>query len=276
MKRILILGGSGFIGNAIYKELQGYFDTHATYCTAKGYLNNQCFHHFNAEEEGLESILKTVKPKLIISCLRGNFEALIETHAFLVDFIKNNNCRLVFLSSANVFDAFEHYPSYEYDKTLSESVYGRLKIKIENDIMRLPIGKYVIARLPMIFGLNAPRTLAIDQAVVEGSPIEVFPNTIVNVNSISRLCQQLHYIINQKKTGIFHLGSSDLISHFDFVKAVVKQRHNTFAIYKQVFTSNTIRYLAALPRENKLSSHLHLSYSSVLDDLSLNLKDKRL
>ena len=180
------------------------------------------------------------------------------------------------MSSANVFDAFEHYPSYEYDKTLSESVYGRLKIKIENDIMRLPIGKYVIARLPMIFGLNAPRTLAIDQAVVEGSPIEVFPNTIVNVNSISRLCQQLHYIINQKKTGIFHLGSSDLISHFDFVKAVVKQRHNTFAIYKQVFTSNTIRYLAALPRENKLSSHLHLSYSSVLDDLSLNLKDKRL
>lgn len=275
MKRILILGGSGFIGNAFYKELQPYFDTHATYYTAKGYSDNQCFHPFNAEEEGLEETLKKVKPKLIISCLRGNFEALLETHAFLIDFIKKNNCRLIFLSSANVFDAFEHYPSYEYDKTLSESIYGRLKIKIENDLMRLPIGKYVIARLPMIFGLNAPRTLAIDKAVTENKAIEVFPNTVINVNSISRLCQQLHYIINQKKTGIYHLGSSDLISHFDFIKAVVEHRHRIPAIYKQVFTSNQIRYLAALPKENKLAAHLHVSYSSVLDDLSLIHKDKR-
>ena len=276
MKRILILGGSGFIGNALYKELHSYFDTHATYYSSKGYMNNHCFHSFNAEEEGLENTLKKVKPKLIISCLRGHFETLIETHSFLVNFVKENNCRLIFLSSANVFDAFEHYPSYEYDKTLSESIYGRLKIKIENDLMRLPVGKYVIARLPMIFGLNAPRTLEIDKAVTENTPIEVFPNTVINVNSISRLCQQLHYMINQKMTGIYHLGSSDLISHFDFIKAVVAHRHTTPAVYKQVFTSNKIRYLAVLPKENKLPPNLHVSYSAVLDDLSLIRKDKRL
>ena len=33
-KKILILGGSGFIGNAIYKELCNYFDTYATYCSS--------------------------------------------------------------------------------------------------------------------------------------------------------------------------------------------------------------------------------------------------
>ncbi|HPE83401.1 MAG TPA: dTDP-4-dehydrorhamnose reductase, partial [Aequorivita sp.] len=29
--RILILGGSGFLGNALYKELLSYFDVHCTY-----------------------------------------------------------------------------------------------------------------------------------------------------------------------------------------------------------------------------------------------------
>ena len=35
----------------------------------------------------------------------------------------------------------------------------------------------------------------------ENKAIEVFPNTIINVNSDFRLSQQIHYLINQQKTG---------------------------------------------------------------------------
>ena len=76
-----------------------------------------------------------------------------------------------------------------------------------------------------------------------------FSNTIINVNSDIRLSQQIHYIINHKKTGIFHLGSTDLISHYDFIKTLLIRRHKKIGILKQVFTSNTIRYLATLPKE---------------------------
>ena len=48
------------------------------------------------EEGGLETILKEVKPKLIISALRGNFNSLLEVHEFLIDFVKNNNSRILF------------------------------------------------------------------------------------------------------------------------------------------------------------------------------------
>jgi len=102
-------------------------------------------------------VLKKVKPKLIISAIRGPFEDQIDLHQQLVEHCKYHDCRLMFLSSSNVYDAFHNYPSYEFDKTLSESVYGRLKIKIENTIMRLSPSKYVIARLPMVFGLHSPR-----------------------------------------------------------------------------------------------------------------------
>lgn len=269
MKSILILGGSGFIGNCLYKELASYFDTYATYNSAKGYSANRHFFHFNHEQGGLERILNEVKPKLIISALRGDFNAQFETHDLLVDFVKNNDCRILFLSSANVFDSFEHFPSYEYDKTFSESIFGRFKIKIENQLMRLPPGKFVIARLPMIFGLNAPRTIEIDQAIVNEEAIEVFPNSIINVNSDVRLSQQIHFLINHKKTGLFHLGSTDLVSHFDFIKHIVERRHQKPGVYKQVYTSNTIRYIATLPKENRLPNHILPSYLDVLDDLSL-------
>ena len=81
----------------------------------------------------MHEVLKKVKPKLIISAVRGPFEDQIDLHQQLIEHVKLYNCRLLFLSSSNVFDAFHNYPSYEFDKTLSESVYGRLKIKIENE-----------------------------------------------------------------------------------------------------------------------------------------------
>tara|TARA_A100001011_G_scaffold30112_1_gene29114 strand:+ start:5102 stop:5926 length:825 start_codon:yes stop_codon:yes gene_type:complete len=273
LKRILILGASGFIGNALYKELNSYFDTFGTYFSKKGYIKNHHFFHFSLSEGGLEEIIKEVKPKLIISCLRGPFEALTETHHFLINLIDKSNCRLLFLSSANVFDTFEHFPSYEYDKTLSESIYGRFKIRIENNLMRLPTTKYVLARLPMVFGNNSTRILELDQAIQTNKPIEVFPNTIINVNNDLRLCQQIHYIINQQLSGIFHLGSTDLIHHFDFIKLIIKRRYNKKAIYKQVYTTNQMRYLAVLAKENKLPINLLFSYTEILNDLTLTKKD---
>ena len=80
MKRVLILGASGFIGNTLYKELSSYYDTFGTYFTKKGFGHNHHFFHFDMEEGGLESIIKEVKPKLIISALRGPFEALSLIH----------------------------------------------------------------------------------------------------------------------------------------------------------------------------------------------------
>jgi dTDP-4-dehydrorhamnose reductase len=120
----------------------------------------------------------------------------------------------------------------------------------------------------MIFGINSPRTQDIDKAIIENKAIEVFPNTIINVNSDVRLSQQIHYIINHKKTGIFHLGSTDLISHFDFIKTLVENRHSKIGKYKQVFSTNNIRYLATLPKENKLPQYIQPSYNDILDELS--------
>src|SRR5690606_4296656 len=149
---------SGFIGNAIYRELNSYFDTYGTYYSArKSFEENKRFHRYDLEEDDIWEILENIKPNLIISALRGNFQAQIIAHRHIVEYVSSNPCRLFFISSANVFDAYSKYPSYENDKTLSESIYGRLKIKIENMLLRMPKSKMAILRIPMVFGNNSPR-----------------------------------------------------------------------------------------------------------------------
>jgi len=264
-KRIVILGASGFIGNAIYKELCSYFKTFGSYHTSsKLYKDNQQFFHYDHEQDDIYEILEALEPNVIISSLRGNFNSQIIAHQHILEYIKTHKCRLIFLSSANVFDAYSKYPSYEKDKTLSESIYGRLKIKIENAIMRLPKNKWTILRLPMVLGTNSPRIEEIKQYIKEKTPIEVFPNLVMNVTTDNKLTQQIHYIINRKKTGIYHLGSTDLVHHDDFIKDLISSMGDYNPVYKQVFTTNDERYLAVLPKHNKLPKNLQIESQDVV------------
>jgi len=271
LKKILILGATGFIGYSIHKELSKYYNTYGTYNTNKLFKTKNNFQYYDLESTNIRKLISSVRPNLIISCLKGPFSLQIEIHKTIIEFIKKNNCRIMFISSSNVFDAFEHFPSYEYDKTLSKSKYGKFKSKIENMILKLNTVKYVIIRLPMVFGIKSHRNKEIKLLIKENKPIDVYPNTIVNINSDSILSQQVNYIINKNLSGIFHLGTKDLISHFDLIKKIVRKVDNNNLKFKHIYTTNNLRYIAVLPKKNCLPSHLYPNCESIINSFSLNL-----
>ncbi|WP_133758231.1 sugar nucleotide-binding protein [Gelidibacter sediminis] len=267
--RILILGASGFIGNALYKELCSYFSTFGTYhVTNPAFELNKHFFQYRVEEDDIFEILEAVKPSIIISCLRGDFHAQVIAHRHMAEYVVAHDCKILFLSSANVFDAYSKFPSYEDDKTLSGSIYGHFKIKIENMLMRLPKKKVVIVRLPMIFGTQSPRVKVLKQHIADKTAIEVFPNLIMNVTTDFKLTQQIHYIINRNKHGIFHLGSSDLVHHDDFIMEMVTLITSENVHFKQVYTTNEDRYLAVIPKLNPLPKHLQICSTELLEELN--------
>ena len=243
-----------------------YYDTYGTYHTGRIYSDNKHFIKFDLEQDDVSELLKRLKPSIVISALRGPFSDQLEAHQLMVEYAAASGCKLVFLSSANVFDAFSHYPSYENDKTLSESIYGKLKIRCETALMRnLPEKQYAIIRLPMVFGIQSPRLREIKTALLLNEPIEVFPHLIINTTTQVKFSQQLHYIINRKLSGIFHVGSSDLIHHKEFVHEMVTMLDlKRKPMYKNVYTSNFDRYLAVLPRDNKLPKHLAITNEEVV------------
>nr|WP_262908997.1 sugar nucleotide-binding protein [Leeuwenhoekiella parthenopeia] len=260
------MGASGFLGGTLYKELHRYYDTYGTYHTGKIYSDNKHFIHFDVTQDSIYEVLNQVRPTLVISALRGDFEGQVEAHEDLCDFALRTGIFVIYLSSANVFDAFTNYPSYEFDKTLSDSKYGKLKIRCENYFLNfLPETQYAIIRLPMVFGANSPRVREIKNALLLHAQIEVFPHLIMNTTTDKKLGQQIHYIINRKLSGIFHLGSNDLIHHQEFIQEIVRKVNlNIKPQYKMVYTSNFDRYLAVLPKDNKLPQHLAITNEEVL------------
>ena len=266
--RILVLGASGYLGNAIYKELCIYFNTYGTYFSPKKeFENNKHFFHYNVEEDDIYEILEATKPDIIVSALRGDFHAQTIAHAHVAEYALEHGSKIIFLSSANAFDAYSKYPSYETDKTLSHSIYGHFKIKIENMLMRMPKRQVAILRLPMVFGTNCPRIQEIKQLISEKEAVEIFPNLIMNVTLDKKVTQQIHYIINRNKYGIFHLGSTDLVHHDEFIQELVASLFPTKVAFKNVYTTNDDRYLAVLPKYNTLPKHLQITSQKVLEEL---------
>jgi len=267
--QILILGVSGFLGGAIYKELHPYFQTFGTFRTSSvAHEKNTHFYQYDFEDDDIFEILNLVKPTIIISSLRGDFSAQLTAHKHLYEYInQKKDCKMIFLSSANVFDAYSKFPSYENDTTLSNSIYGHFKIRLEQLFLKLPTNKVAIIRLPMVFGAQSPRNNEIKLLLKLDEPIELFPNLIMNVITAKKVSQQLHYIINRSKTGIYHLGSSDLVSHDDFIKELVERMYFNNTRYKLVYTTNDNRYLAVLPKDNKLPKHLQMKSEDVLKDM---------
>ena len=117
----------------------------------------------------------------------------------------------------------------------------------------------------MVFGQGSPRLNEIKTLIELGEAIEVFPNVVINVTEISKITQQIHYIVNRKLQGVFHLGSSDLVHQKDFVEDICEILGYENPLFKNVYDSNNDRYLAVLPKDNLLPTNLQISVQEVVE-----------
>ena len=271
MNRILILGASGFIGAALYKELSPYFDVQGTYNSNRESLSdNQVMHRFNVEEDSLVPLLNSFQPNYIISSLRGDFKSQFKIHQEIINYVKAvDHSRLYFLSTVNVFDGKSRLPAYENDLLLPESSYGKFKASIERLLQELSPDRYVILRLPMVLGVNSPRVNHLRYCDLHRESFEVFPNLIISTTTEYKFAQQVHYLINKDLTGMFHLSSNDMIHHDELFKEIADKLELRNLVFKNVYTSNEDHYLAILPKKNKLPKNYRITVAEVINDITL-------
>jgi dTDP-4-dehydrorhamnose reductase len=269
--RILILGASGFIGNAIYKELTSYFDVYGTYHTANKALDdNNVMFQFNVEKDNINDTLNKVNPNYIISSLRGPFKDQLRVHQETLNYtLSAVNCKIIYLSTVNVFDGKGKFPSYENDSLLADSQYGKYKVRQEKAINKLPNSKFAILRLPLVLGVNSPRIIQLKEASKNKTDFEVYPNLIISVTTANKIAQQVHYIINKNLNGIFHLSSNDMIHHLELFEELSKKLELNHFVFKNIYTSNKDRYLAILAKHNNLPKNYQINIPQVIEDCVL-------
>lgn len=266
MIRVLIFGGSSSIGTAIFKELNPFYDLHATYYKQIRFSSNKRYLYYDLKDDPV-FILNKLNPDIIISGLKGNFNLQIKYYDKIIKYCEAFNSKLMFISSSSVFDSFVNFPSYEEDKTFSQSIYGRFNIHIENKLFRMKSSNWTINRSAMIFSSKSKRIDQIKESIINLSPIEIFPNLIININSENLLAKHLHYMISRNLNGIFHHGSKDLINHEELIKIIIEKLNLRAVKFKYVYITNNNRYISLLSNKNSFPKHLNFTFDSILEKI---------
>lgn len=222
--RILILGASGLVGSRLMTELmhEGY-DCYGTYCSRE--IQNNRYYHFDLSNViDLTNILNQIKPDIIISSLRGDFEIQFEAHKLMIEYCKKNEAsRIFFISTINVFDADLTKTHSEYDETNSDSEYGIYKAKCEKLLQNELKERTVIFRIPMVWDVECPRRKQIEACINNGEKLKMWDPLIMGCTTPYHIANWIKYIIDNPMEGIFHITSVDMLSMLDFYREYVSR-----------------------------------------------------
>ncbi|KLU63689.1 RmlD substrate binding domain protein [Desulfosporosinus acididurans] len=224
MHNVLILGGSGLVGKAIIRELDKYreFQIYATYFKSPLPFNQDRIFKLNIEDSAnISSILNTLKPQSVISCLSGDYNKQLILHTKIAEHLKETEGRLYFFSTLNVFDNDLSKYHYEHDLPDSCTDYGQYKIACENRMIEILHDNVCILRLPQVWGKDSPRMKYLLNSLINNEEIVVYPKLLYNANTDFLIAKQLYYIIENKLKGIFHLGAEDVVNHKGFYNELI-------------------------------------------------------
>ncbi|MEH7379178.1 sugar nucleotide-binding protein [Bacillus sp. JJ1533] len=254
MEKVLILGASGLVGRALIDEFKDEFDLYGTYSSSllTSLSDGKQFQLEVKDINKMREIIRSIKPDIVISCLRGNFVHQLRFHKELALELRNSSSRLYFFSTTNVFDGDCSRPHTEVDIPISESDYGKFKIECENMLKEILDEQVMIIRIPAIWGKDSPRWNLLKESIKQNKMIDVYSNLVCNNLLDVVLAKQLRFIIEHKLKGIFHLVSEDMITQGQFFEQIISK----FSIEKNLlqytfFQGNENTYYFALKSTRK-------------------------
>lgn len=269
MHKVLILGGSGLVGRAIIDEMNKYkrFQQYATYFENSTLLNKDRSFKMDIQDlDDIGSILNTLKPNIIVSCLRGDFNKQLILHIKIAEYLRENGGNLYYFSTTNVFDNDLSEPHYEDDSPNSHTDYGQYKIECEKKMIEILHDSACMLRLPQVWGKNSPRMVELLNSLHNNKDVVVYPNLFHNTNTNVMAARQLCHIIDNNLTGIFHLASEDVVNYRDFYNELITGLGFSNARIKEDFEEKG--YFALLSkRSNEFPKELRSTNKSVIDYL---------
>lgn len=230
MKKMLITGISGLLGNNLALYFQDKFDILGLYHSNKVELENIRTAHADiaSPNSGLSRVVEEFQPDVVVHCAsltnidfcESNRDLTsrinIEGTRIVVDSIKDIDCKLIYISTDTVYDGKKgNY--LESDPVSPPNFYGYSKYEGELETLK-KTGALVIRT--NIFGWNLINKHSIAEWIISeltaGREIKGFCDVIVSSIYNFDLAKILRLAIEKDISGVYNLGSRTSLSKFEF------------------------------------------------------------
>lgn len=228
MKKVLIIGASGFLGSELHKIFRSdkNYETYGTY--SKTEVDN--FEHLDITDlKSINNVFSKIQPDIVIvtAALTNveyceiNREETYKINILGVENIarvcKKYKCRVVYISTEYVFDGIDG-PYDESDKENSINYYGETKLLAER-IIQNEISNYLIIRTTVVYGWNLDSKNFIMQLIKnlnENTTMKVPMDQISSPTYCSNLTEMIKECCDKDIKGILNLVGSDVIDRYNF------------------------------------------------------------
>lgn len=260
--KVYIIGASGLIGKNLYLTLTKKYKTIGTYNSNQ---TNKKFVKFNMKKDKISKISKEINENDIFIILsaysnpgwisqnkREANDLNVLTTKKLIDQIIKLKCKIIFMSSVEVFDGKKKY-FLETDKPNPLNFYGKAKYNIEKYIQK-KTKNYLILRTSWNSDkvLHGRCVIELTYNSIKKDNAKMAKDNLFSITNVKDTCSIIEKHL-MSKSKILHIANKEKISRSILAKRIKKYSNNklNFKIVKYL----KIDYLEPRSKINLLKSN---------------------
>jgi len=283
--KVGVTGASGMLGSALITHLSKSYRVFAT-SRGKGVegknIKWDCFDLTDITL--LNKWLETNKPDVVIHCaaivnvdlcednVKLATKLHIETTEVMANYLDSNGGRLIYISTDSVFDGEKQGAYSESDLVSPLNVYAKTKIMGEKSAQSMNNG--LVLRTNIIGWTQEDKTSFAEwvlNRLNDNAPLNLFYDVYFSPLTVYDLSFIIEKIIEKPILGLYHCGSRDNISKYDFGKKMAEifqlsdSNINRVSVDSMDFKASRPKNMAL--NSDKLSDKLQYDIPSAIDSI---------
>jgi len=284
--KLLVLGGSGLIGNALLKNSKNEFDILTTfYKNPVAIKNVRSFQYsFPDDLNNLRKLLEKEKPDVLVNTMgysnidfcelnKSDTEMLhVEVTEKICKLCENIGTKQIFLSSDYVFDGEKGNYS-EDDVPNPVNYYGLSKLKAEQLILKNPINTIIRTSVIYDWDYRARFFNSVIKNLQNNQEINATTDVYNSVTFLDNLVESIFKVITLNQNGIFHVVDSACVNRFEFAEMIAKIFRLDKNLIKTVSVQDEPKNIAKRPKNaclnnSKAKKELGLNFNTIEEGVS--------
>lgn len=288
MKKILIIGASGLIGNNLYKNLSSEFEIIGTFLK---YSLDNLIRLDITDKNAIKKIVQDVKPDFVFlpaaftnvdlceekkeTCWQINVGGVLNAASVL----KDTNIKLIYFSTDYIFNG-RNGPYDENDQPEPLSVYGKSKLEGEKVIEHI-LNNFLIIRTTCVYGWEPQQKnfiLNLIKKINRKESVKVPIDQVTTPTYVGNLTKIVWRLAREDKSGIYNVVGSSLISRFNFALLATEvfslDKNFIFGVKTNELTQKAKRPLNGGLRIDKIKKEFRIDIPGAKEGLLLMKKER--